>query len=107
MEEYLKITASLNDPTRLKILKFLQKHGYTCVCEMQHSFDLGQSRLSRHLKILKEAGLIDVERKGAWAFFYIKPKGEMEDFFLKTLDFIHVELPDKIHVDEIKGEEGS
>ena len=107
MEDYLKVTASMNDPTRLMILKFLQKHGYTCVCEMQHSFHLGQSRLSRHLKILKEAGLIDVERKGAWAFFYIKPKGELEEFFLKTLDFFQVELPDKIHVDIIKGTEAA
>jgi len=102
MEEYLKVTASLNDPTRLMILNFLQKHGNTCVCEMQHSFKLGQSRLSRHLKILKEAGLIDVERKGALAFFYIKPKGRMQEFFLATLDFIQVDLPDKIHFDKIK-----
>jgi len=103
MEEYLKVTAAMNDPTRLMILKFLQKHGDSCVCEMQHSFNIGQSRLSRHLKILKDAGLIDVERKGSWAFFYIKPKGEMEEFFLKTLDFVKIQLPDKIYVDEIKG----
>ncbi|GAB4337016.1 MAG: hypothetical protein Kow0089_07850 [Desulfobulbaceae bacterium] len=102
METYLKIAAALNDPTRLMILKFLQEHGDTCVCEMQHSFGLGQSRLSRHLKILKEAGLIDVERKGALAFFYVHPTGTMEKHFLSTLDFIDVDLPDKIHFDIIK-----
>jgi len=56
MEVFLKSVAALNDETRVLILRFLDKYGETCVCDMQASFDMIQSRLSRHLKILKDAG---------------------------------------------------
>ncbi len=72
MELFLKSVSSLNDATRVLILRFLDTYGECCVCDLQHSLGMIQSRLSRHLKILKEAGFIRVERKGTWAYYAIK-----------------------------------
>ena len=51
MEVFLKSVSALNDETRVLILRFLDQYGETCVCDMQESLDMIQSRLSRHLKI--------------------------------------------------------
>ena len=72
MEEFLKINGALYDETRVLILAFLQKYGTSCVCDLQEAFCMGQSRLSRHLKILKEAGFLEVEKKGKWSYYTIK-----------------------------------
>ena len=63
MEVFLKSVSALNDATRVLILRFLDFHGELCVCDLQNSLDMIQSRLSRHLKILKEAGFLRVERR--------------------------------------------
>ena len=64
MDIFLKTTSALNDETRVKLLKFININGKCCVCDLENSFDMIQSRLSRHLKILKEAGFLRVEREG-------------------------------------------
>ena len=69
---------------------------------MQHSFDMGQPRLSRYLKILKYAGLLDVNRESTKAFYSIAPVGEMARQLLKTLNKMNVQLPRKISMEEIK-----
>ena len=72
MDVFLQTTAALNDETRVMLLRFLDAHGAMCVCDLQNSFDMIQSRLSRHLKILKEAGFLRVDRKGKWAYYEIR-----------------------------------
>lgn len=72
MTDFLKSVAALNDETRILLLRFLDEHGPLCVCDLQHSLGMIQSRLSRHLKILKEAGFLRVERKGTWAYYAIR-----------------------------------
>jgi ArsR family transcriptional regulator len=44
-----------------------------CVCELTPLFDVGQSTVSHHLKVLREAGLVDSERRGLWAYYYVLP----------------------------------
>ena len=102
METYLRLISALNDSTRILVIKFLQQHGRSCVCELQHSFAMGQPRLSRHLKILKEAGLVDVEREGVKAFYFIAPASAQARQLLSTLDSVNVRLPRKICIEEIK-----
>ena len=72
MDIFLKSVSALNDETRVLLLRFLDEHGECCVCDLQNSLAMIQSRLSRHLKILKEAGFIRVERKGTWAYYSIR-----------------------------------
>ena len=63
MKEFIKVTKALSDPTRVKILKMLQKK-MLCVCEIQAALDRAQSTISKHLKILEDAGLISFEKMG-------------------------------------------
>jgi ArsR family transcriptional regulator len=91
MEIFLQSVAALNDETRVLILRFLDEHGELCVCDLQNSLDMIQSRLSRHLKILKEAGFLRVERKGTWAYYSIR--SPLDRFRLEALQEIrHLNL---------------
>ncbi len=62
---------ALADPTRLRILHLLSRHDSLCVCEIEAAFDLGQPTISHHLKILREAGVVTVERRGTWAYYAV------------------------------------
>ncbi len=65
MKEFIKVMKALSDPNRVKILKMLQ-HKLMCVCEMQEALHLSQPSVSKHLKILEEAGLVDFKKDGLW-----------------------------------------
>lgn len=69
MDKFLNIIGALNDESRVLILAFLDQNGELCVCDLQSSLNMIQSRLSRHLKILKDSGFLEVRRKGAWAYY--------------------------------------
>lgn len=63
---------ALSDPTRLAALEMLRS-GEKCVCELQDQLDVAQSRLSFHLKVLKDAGLVDDRKEGRWSYYSIAP----------------------------------
>ena len=64
----LNLFHALSDPTRLKIVRKL-KHGERCVCELTDALDAAQSRLSFHLKVLKDAGVVSDRRDGRWVYY--------------------------------------
>lgn len=102
MDIFLKSVSALNDETRVKILKFLNIHGKCCVCDLESSFEMIQSRLSRHLKILKEAGFLRVDRQGRWAYYSIRtPLDEFRQASIKEIMTLDIELPKLIKVCEI------
>jgi len=69
-----EIAKALGDPVRLQLVDVLRKHaGKVCVCELVPLFDISQSTLSQHLKKLRDAGLVDSERQGLWAYYYVVP----------------------------------
>src|ERR687889_529015 len=68
---------ALSDSTRLAALDML-RDGEKCVCELQDQLDVAQSRLSFHLKVLKEAGLVDDRREGRWSYYTIVPEALAE-----------------------------
>jgi ArsR family transcriptional regulator len=76
-EEAQRIAAvakALGDPIRLQLVDVLRKHaGKVCVCELVPLFDLSQPTVSHHLKVLREAGIVESERKGLWAYYYVIP----------------------------------
>jgi len=97
MDIFLKSVSALNDETRVKLLKFMNTHGKCCVCDLEHSFDMIQSRLSRHLKILKEAGFLRVDREGRWAYYSLRtPLDEFRKGALKEIMTLEIELPNLI-----------
>jgi ArsR family transcriptional regulator len=63
---------ALSDATRLSIIEML-RGGERCVCELQDELDAAQSRLSFHLRVLKDAGLITDRRDGRWSYYAIAP----------------------------------
>ena len=74
-ERMAAVAAALGDPIRLQLVDVLRKHaGKVCVCELVPLFDVSQPTLSHHLKRLREAGLVDSERRGLWAYYYVVPE---------------------------------
>jgi ArsR family transcriptional regulator len=63
---------ALSDATRLGILEML-RDGERCVCDLQDALGAAQSRLSFHLRVLKDAGLVTDRREGRWAYYRIAP----------------------------------
>jgi len=73
-ERMASIAKALADPVRLQLVDVLRKHaGKVCVCELVPLFELSQPTLSHHLKKLRDAGIVDVERRGLWAYYYVIP----------------------------------
>ena len=69
-----EVAKALGDPVRLQLVDVLRKHaGKVCVCELVPLFDIAQPTLSHHLKKLREAGIMDSERRGLWAYYYVIP----------------------------------
>jgi ArsR family transcriptional regulator, arsenate/arsenite/antimonite-responsive transcriptional repressor len=69
-----EVAKALGDPIRLQLVDVLRKHaGEVCVCELVPLFDISQPTLSHHLKKLRDAGLVDSERRGLWAYYYVRP----------------------------------
>ena len=68
------VAKALGDPIRLQLVDVLRRHaGKVCVCELVPLFDISQPTLSHHLKKLRDAGIVDAERRGLWAYYYVLP----------------------------------
>ncbi|MFI5965221.1 ArsR/SmtB family transcription factor [Streptomyces asoensis] len=70
-----KIFKALGDPVRLRLLSMIASRsgGEVCVCDLTPAFDLSQPTISHHLKLLRQAGLIDCERRGTWVYYWVLP----------------------------------
>ena len=78
-ERMATVAKALGDPIRLQLVDVLRKHaGKVCVCELIPLFDISQLTVSHHLKVLRQAGLVDSERRGLWAYYYVVPAALME-----------------------------
>jgi ArsR family transcriptional regulator len=65
---------ALADPTRVAIVNHLSAADEVCVCNLNESFSLSQPTISHHLKILREAGLVESSRRGTWAYYRLVPE---------------------------------
>jgi ArsR family transcriptional regulator len=61
---------ALSDPNRVKIVKMLQ-HKTMCVCEMQNALQVAQPTVSKHLKLLEDAGLVEFHKDGTWVNYHL------------------------------------
>lgn len=70
-EELAPLLKAIADPVRLRLLSLIACHegGEACVCELTGAFALSAPTISHHLKVLREAGLIDAERRGTWIYY--------------------------------------
>ena len=69
MEDLVKVLKALSDETRLRMLMLIEEQEL-CVCEVMQILDMHQSRVSRHLNILRDAGLAKTRRQGTWMFYH-------------------------------------
>jgi ArsR family transcriptional regulator len=67
---FLKVMKALSDPNRVKIIKMLQ-HKVMCVCEVQAALQIAQPSVSKHLKILEDAGLVTFHKDGMWVNYQL------------------------------------
>ncbi len=78
-ERMAAVAKALGDPIRLQLVDVLRKHaGKVCVCELTPLFDVRQPTVSHHLRKLREAGLVGSERRGLWAYYYVRPEAMEE-----------------------------
>jgi ArsR family transcriptional regulator len=75
MKLFIKVMKALSDPNRVKILKLLQ-HKTICVCELQSLLGISQPTVSKHLKVLEEAGLVDYRKDGLWVIYRLADGSE-------------------------------
>ncbi len=95
LEDFLKTTGALYDETRVKLLKFIDFYGPLCICDLESSFGMLQSRLSRHIKILKESGFLSLRREGRWSYYSIR--APLDRFRLQAIEEIRtlpIDLPE-------------
>src|SRR3954453_9107661 len=65
---------ALADPTRVAIVNSLSAADEVCVCNLTAAFELSQPPISHHLRILREAGLVEATRRGTWAYYRLVPQ---------------------------------
>jgi ArsR family transcriptional regulator len=71
-----RIFKALADPARLRLLSLIGAHagGEACVCELTEAFELTQPTISHHLRVLREAGLIESQRRGICVYYWVRPE---------------------------------
>lgn len=87
MKQFIRIMKALSDPNRVRLIKILGQQKL-CVCELQDLIGLAQSTVSKHMKVLEEAGLVDFHKEGSWIIYQLTT-GEESDYarvMLKNLE---------------------
>jgi DNA-binding transcriptional ArsR family regulator len=65
---------ALSDPTRVAIVNRLSRAEEVCVCDLTAAFELSQPTISHHLRLLRDAGLVEVQPRGTWAYYRLVPE---------------------------------
>jgi len=85
MKRETSIFKALSDETRLRIMKLLLKKEL-CVCEIEAALNLPQSKVSRHLTVLRSVGLVEDRRDGTWIFYsFFKPQNDFEKSIVQII----------------------
>ena len=99
MKQFIKVMKALSDPNRVKIVKMLQKRTM-CVCEIQAALEIAQPTVSKHLKILEEADLVQYTKDGLWVN-YALTNGEGSPYASSLLGNLRHWLEDEAEVVEL------
>jgi ArsR family transcriptional regulator, arsenate/arsenite/antimonite-responsive transcriptional repressor len=75
MKTFIRVMKALSDPNRVRVVKLLQTEDL-CVCEIQEVLGLAQSTVSKHMKILEDAGLVERKRQGTWIIYSLADGSE-------------------------------
>jgi ArsR family transcriptional regulator len=87
MKELARVFKALADETRLAMLALILRHGELCVCDLEKVLDITQSKASRHLRYLLNAGLLADRREGVWVYYRLaEPFAKKRPDLLAALD---------------------
>ena len=87
------LLAAFAEPTRLRLLALMQE-GEVCVCDLVGALDLPQPTVSRHLGVLRRAGLVRSRKEGLWMWYSLAPaRGKLHAKLLEALACCRVEIP--------------
>jgi len=75
MKAFIKVMKALSDPNRVRIIKMLQ-HKMMCVCEIQKALQVSQPAVSKHLKLLEDAGFVSFQKDGLWVNYHLTDGNE-------------------------------
>ena len=75
LKKFTKVMKALSDPNRVKIVKLLQHKSNLCVCELRSLLGIAQPTVSKHLKTLEEAGLVEYSKDGLWVNYSLANPG--------------------------------
>ncbi|OFZ53750.1 MAG: hypothetical protein A2428_12485 [Bdellovibrionales bacterium RIFOXYC1_FULL_54_43] len=76
MRELAQIFKALGDETRIKMLSLVIRYGELCVCDFEQGMGISQSKASRHLRCLANAGLLEDRREAVWVYYHLPLKPE-------------------------------
>jgi ArsR family transcriptional regulator len=82
MKSFIRVMKALSDPSRVKVVKMLQ-HKEMCVCEIKAALGLAQPTVSKHLKVLEDAGLVQSKKDGLWVNYSLN--GQDDSPYAATL----------------------
>jgi len=99
MKDFVRVMKALSDPNRIAIIKMLQ-HKSMCVCEMQAALKIAQPTVSKHLKVLEDAGLVISRKDGVWVDYQLAD-GSRSPYVASLLGNLRHWLEDDSRVDEI------
>ncbi len=85
LKDFIRSSKALSDGTRVRILNLLSRREL-CVCQLMTILGMGQSTVSKHLGILKNAGFIEPEKRGTWSFYRLSK----DKVNRHNLDFIRI-----------------
>ncbi len=88
--DFFEIFQSLSDPYRIRIVRLMISVGELCLCELSEALEEPEYKLSRHIKILKNSGIITSTREGKWIYHSLV----MDQSFLRSLYKSIIDFPD-------------
>lgn len=68
-ESVAALLKALSDPVRLRLMSLIAATDEACVCDLTTPFEVSQPTISHHLRVLREAGLVECERRGTWVWY--------------------------------------
>jgi DNA-binding transcriptional ArsR family regulator len=96
MDKEVNLFKALSDPVRLRLVFILAGGGEMCVCKLVEATDEPQFKISRHLGILRHAGLVESRREGTWMYYRLLPTNTLlDDYFLESGSSYRACLPKK------------
>jgi ArsR family transcriptional regulator len=72
--ELAPVFKAIGDPVRLRLLSMIASTDEACVCDLTDAFTVSGPTISHHLRVLREAGLVDCERRGTWVYYWMRPE---------------------------------